>query len=96
MFNSYLSHLEKGQSIHLLRYVKKLLQNTVHIHNIWAGTNFSIGGSPTEHNPVVPSISPSFILQVLQDRLILWIRRVTQLKILALSVWHRLWERLVI
>ena len=73
MFNSYLSHLEKGQSIHLLRYVKKLLQNTVHIHNIWAGTNLSIVGSPIGHNPVVSSISPSFILQVLQDHLMLQI-----------------------
>ena len=64
---------------------KKLLQNTVHIHNKWVGTNLSIGGSPIGHNPMVSSISSSFILQVLQDRLMLRIRQVTQLTILASS-----------
>ena len=40
---------------------------------------------------MVFSISPSFILQVLQDRQELRIERVTQLMILASSVWRRLW-----
>ena len=74
-----------GQSVHLLRYVKKLLQNAIYIRNIWANNNLSMGGSPTGHNLVVSSIGPSFILQVLQDRQEFRIGRVTQLTILASS-----------
>ena len=75
----------KGTICLFAKVCQKLLQNTIYIRNIWANTNLSIGGSPTGHNQVVSLISPSFILQVLQDRLMLRIRQVTQLTILASS-----------
>ena len=31
------------------------------VEKIWADTNLSIGGSPTEHNPVVSSINSLYL-----------------------------------
>ena len=71
----------------------KVCQKTITKHYSYTqyigGTNLSIEGSSTGHNTVVSSINLSFILQVLQDHLMLWIRRVIQLTILVSSTSKR-------
>ena len=79
-----------GQSVSLAKVCQKLLQNIIYIRKIWVDTNLSIGGSSIGHNIVVFSMK-SLISQVLQVRLELRIGQVTQLTILALLVWRRLW-----